>query len=305
MLSSSPATARHHQRLQGRMQTGRVLSFTTLSHPPHQFGSHPRTIGIIELQDGTRITAPLLSSNIKIGMSVQPRMRLSFINDHKLRVYEVAFEPLILQQAPVAAPQMSKHILALTGPSGVGKYAVMQILLQNLSEYVLQVPMITTLPRSETERGEYRHVSIKKFQEWLKSGEIVAATDIQTPHGKHWCGYRGADIEAVWDAGKLPVVSMQLKLLRSLSTHYGRQNILSFGLLPPGKSRRAMLSHLLRTLRAKGRGTEAWLKQWVNDAATDLHGIRAYSELFDHVLVNSDTEVVVKTLKKHLPHQAK
>lgn len=305
MLSSSPATARHHSRLPARQQHGRILSFTTLAHPPHQFGSLPRTIGLIELSDGTRVTAPLLNEAVSIGMLVRPRMRLSYVNDQKLRVYEVAYEPIVTVPVTTVQPVMTKHILALTGPSGVGKYAVMKMLIQSLSEYVIPVPMITTLPRGEDERGEYRHVTVKKFQEWLRDGTIVAATDIPTDDGKHWCGYRSADIEAIWDAGKLPVVSMQLKLLRSLASHYGRQSILSFGLLPPGKSRRAMLSHLLRTLRSTGRGTEAKIRQWIAQAAADVHGIRSQSDLFDHILVNSDAEAVVKTLQKHVPQAAK
>ncbi len=300
MIDSSPIAARAQARQHARMQEGTVVSYTTLTHPPAEFGPFPRQIALIELRDGSRVLAPLLSDAPAIGMHVRPRMRLSAVNGQSLRLYDVAYEETVRVRVPEAT--FPGFILALTGPSGVGKSTVSRLLIRMVADYAESVPMTTTAPRSQREHGEERHVSKEKFQSAIESGDMVAMTQrIDESGDKHWYGYRAADMETIRAKGKLPVVTTDMLLLRQLSEKFGRKAILSFGLLPPGKGKRAMLSHLLRRLRETGRGTEEWIAQRINGAAKDLQLLRTHAELFDRILVNDDADAVAEILRKQVP----
>lgn len=300
-MKVTPAiSARQHAKHHQKMQPGVILSFTTLAHPLAAFGPLPRTIGLIELEDGSRITAQLLMKQPAIGMAVIPRMRLSYVTEEKLRIYDTAFEEAI----PVRASHTQEfpgYILALTGPSGVGKSAVRNALLTMLGERAMKVPMITTAPRMQGERGEYRHMTKKAFDEAAKKHQIVALAQLELNGSTDWYGYRTADFAAIWKTGKIPVVTTETHLLRALSGHYGRRSILSFGLLPPGKSKRTMLSHLLRRLRSGEKHTEEWMHRTLKTAADELQVLKSSAELFDRILVNDDLQTVAEVVRKHLP----
>ncbi len=65
--------------------------------------------------------------------------------------------------------------------------------------------------------------------------------------------------------------------------------------------RRAMLSALLHRLRIRGRETEEAILDRVHNAARDLAFFTERKDLFDHLIVNDDTERVVNFLQKHIP----
>ncbi len=300
-MKTTPAiTARAQARRHAKMQPGTLLSFTTLAHPPSEFGPLPRTIGLIELDDGSRVMAPLLMKQPAIGMSVLPRMSLSHVTEEKLRIYDVAFEEAAPDRAALKQPAFPGYILALTGPSGVGKSAVRNALLKMLGERAMKVPMITTAPRIAGERGEYRHMTKKAFEEAAKKNQVVALAQLELNGSTEWYGYRAADFAAIWKIRKIPVVTTETHLLRALSSYYGRRSILSFGLLPPGKSKRTMLSHLLRRLRSSEKHTEEWMHRTLKTAADELQVLKSSAELFDRILVNDDLQTVAEAVRKHV-----
>ncbi len=283
------------------MQEGTILSFTVVHHPPEGFPTEPRTIALLELSDGTRVTGLLVTNGITpvIGQHVQPRMRLSRITSEKLRIYEPAYE--ITEQKPVEQKVFPGYILALTGPSGVGKSTVTARLTRSVGRFAAPVPIVTTRKAKDTdEKGEYIHVSAEEFMDLKKSGALVAATDIPSKTEQRWYGYRASDIAAIWAKGKIPVVITEMGLLQELSRHYGRRSILSCGLLPPGRSKRTMLSALLHRLRSRGRDTEESIEDRMKNAERDLAFFRDQKELFDHLLVNEDLDTVVNSLKGHV-----
>lgn len=302
------------------LQEGTIVSFTTLSHPPAKFGKRPRTIGLLKLDDGMQVFAPLLIKNPTIGQRACPRMRLSYITNESLRVYEVAYEEAIgarkeieeikdrhssissiSSKSSISSVPFPCIILALTGPSGVGKSTISKMLGNVLGQYVAKVPILTTREPKVGDDGEYVHIAQEEFSQLWKEGKIVAATNIPSSSEKRWYGYRSEDIEQIWKESKLPVVATEMHLLQGLAAHYGRNAIISFGLLPPGKSRRAMLSHLLHRLRTRGRDTEEHIRDRLKNAEKDLAFFRDRKDLFDHVVVNEDLDLVIEVLRKHVP----
>lgn len=314
MPDSSPSIARQKKRQQELLQEGAIISFTTLSHPPLKFGKRPRTIGLLKLDDGVQAFAPLLIKNPQIGMRVSPRMRLSYITNESLRVYEVAYEekigvPFLVSSDSLVSSVSSKvsavpfptYILALTGPSGVGKSTISKMLAKVFGEYVTKVPILTTREPKEGDDGEYVHIAEKEFADLWKNGKIIAATRIPSSTEKRWYGYRSEDIEHIWKESKIPIVVTEMHLLQGLAKHFGRRSILSFGLLPPGSSKRAMLSHLLHRLRTRGRDTEEHIRDRIKNAEKDLAFVSERKDLFDHVVVNEDLDAVIELLRKNVP----
>ena len=193
------------------------------------------------------------------------------------------------------------YILALTGPSGVGKTTVSRLLVQMFSDVAVNVPIVTTRKEKPGDEGEYLYASTMEFEEWKRAGLLVAATDIPSRSENRRYGYRRADFEAIWKEGKLPVVITEMHLLNDLANTFGRRSILSFGLLPPGKSKRVKLSQLLHRLRKRGRETEAHIQDRLKNAERDLAFFEERSDLFDHVVVNKDLNVVIRSMQKRIP----
>lgn len=320
MNDTPPIVARQNRTIPARLREGTILSFTTVTHPPAGFDPAPRTIGLLELRDGSRVLGALaVPAGVKpaIGLRVSPRLRLMRVNDEGLRLYDVAYE--VLAEVAKGAPRTTRgacaelrrsarvrdeafpgYILTLSGPSGVGKTMVSLLLSTALSSSVARVPIITTRAPKEGDDGEYRYVSAKEFREMEKRSEIVAATSIPSKSENRRYGYRGTDIEAIWRTRKIPVVVTETHLLQNLATHYGRRSILSCGLLPPGTSKRAMLSKLLHRLRSRGRDTEEHIRERMRNAESDLQFFRDRRDLFDHLIVNEDLGAVVQSLKGHV-----
>lgn len=304
----SPAiAARALRRHPSRRLTGTLLSFTTVTHPPKGFPQRARRIGLIELSDGKRVLAALLGdSEPMIGEVVVPRMHLSRINQDGLRLYEVAYA---LTQRTADAEETKTvfpgYILAFTGPSGVGKTTVSLLLTRMLSDFTGKVPIVTSRAPKEGDDQEYDYVSPKEFERMEKSGALAAWTHLPSASEDRSYGYRTQDIEAIWEQGKLPVVVTEMQLLQGLAGHFGRRSILSFGLLPPGESKRAMLSQLLHRLRARGRETDAQIEERLVNAQADLDFFKRASDLFDHILVNEDLDSVLTVIKGHVLALAK
>lgn len=286
------------------MQEGTILSWTVVHHPPEGFPNGPRVIGLIELEDGTRVTGQLKTSSHQptIGQKVLPRLRLSQVTKEGLRSYDVVYH---ITADKHATKEFPGYILALTGPSGVGKTTVSLLLSTKVGTYVQRVPIVTTRAPKDGDSDEYIHLSAEEFLELKAADKLAAFTSIPSSEEKRWYGYRKQDIEAIWRSGKMPVVITEMNLLQGLSATLGRRSILSCGLLPPGKSKRQMLSALLHRLRERGRETEKQIEERLKNAEVDLQFFTERKELFDHMIVNEDLEKVVSSLKGHVLERAK
>ena len=190
------------------------------------------------------------------------------------------------------------YILALTGPSGVGKSTLRRMLVRAAKDYIEEVEMVTTRSPRQGDDGEYLYSSKEKFEEMKQDGSIVASTEIPSSDENRQYGYRGKDIEAVWKMGKIPVVITEIHLLEALARQYGRDAVLSFGLLPPGIGKAAKLSQLLRRLRGRGRDTEERIRDRLKNAESDIDLLKNRKDLFDYVVVNKDLPSLIALVKR-------
>ena len=314
MPDTPPIIHRAQKSIKSKMQEGKVLSFTTIMHPPKGFEG-PLTIGLIELDDGTKVLGKLivplrqkdevncqLPAGRRLGEGwsivncrVVPHLRLSKISNEGLRSYDVCFEPI--PGKVVQEKEFTGYIIALTGPSGVGKTTIVKNLTTKVGDYAVKVPILTTREPSDQDEGEYEYIDQKEFDVLKKQGQLASCSRIPSSADSRWYGYRRSDIEKIWKSHKVPVVITEMGLLQDLVRTYTRRSILSFGLLPPGKSKRLMLSCLLHRLRTRGRDTDASIDERLKNAERDLDFFEQKKHLFDDLIVNDDLDSVVGLLK--------
>jgi len=227
-----------------------------------------------------------------IGAIVAPVMRRIRTMENGLFVSDLKYQVVVPVETPLFT--VRTYVLALTGPSGVGKTTVTRSLLSMFSSVVEQVPMVTTRKLKHSHAEPHLSVSEEKFDAMIANGEIVAHTTL-TDSGPYRAGYRRKDIESIWQRKKLPVVTTDIQLLEGLAKTLGRRTILSCGLLPPGISHRRMLSTLLHRLRIR-KDPEAQIKEQLKNAETHLKAFDSHSHLFDHLVVNESIERCVETI---------
>lgn len=277
---------------------GTILSFTTVRHPPAGFGTEPYTVALIRHDDGSKSMGQLTGNGAApcIGARVIPRMRRIRTMENGLRVNAFKYDVVAVKPEPLFT--VTSYVLAVSGPSGVGKTTIARSLMSLFSSYAEQVPMVTTRAPRKNESEPYVHVSKAQFDAMIASGEIISSTHMPSKTDVRYYGYRRKDIEAIWKRGKLPIVMTEIHLLKGLVESLGRRTVLSCGLLPPGKSKRTMLSILLHRLRTRGTHTEEQIKERLKVAEADLKAFDDHKHLFDHLLVNDELETCVASIKE-------
>lgn len=294
-----PALHRRIKKLEkSQVVPGTIVSFTVIRHPPEGFGTEPYTVALIQHADGTKSLAQLTrdSAPAVIGASVVPHMRRVRTMSNGLHVNDVKYTVVVAKAEPLFT--VTSYVLAVSGPSGVGKTTIAKSLLSLFTSYAEQVPIMTTRKPKKSDTEPYVHVTKEKFDEMVESGEIISHTHMPSATEVRYYGYRKKDIEAIWQKGKLPIVITELNLLQGLVQSLGRRAVLSCGLLPPGKSKRIMLSALLHRLRSRGRDTEEQIEERMKIAEADLKAFADHAHLFDHMLVNDELQACVETIKE-------
>ncbi len=281
-----------------KLQSGTIVSFTTVRHPPAGFGTEPYTVALIQLNNGKKTMAQLTRDGVAptIGATVVPRMRKIRTMENGLIVNDLKYEVVARKEEPMFT--MTAYVLAVSGPSGVGKTTIARALMSLFASYAEQVPIVTTRNPKKGDTEPYVHVTKEQFDAMVESGEIISHTHMPSATEVRYYGYRKKDIEAIWQKGKLPIVITELSLLQGLVKSLGRRAVLSCGLLPPGKSKRVMLSALLHRLRTRGRDTEAQIEERMKIAEKDLKAFDDHAHLFDHMLVNDELQTCVETIRE-------
>ncbi len=296
---SIPALHRRIKELNvAAFQPGTLVSFTTVRHPPEGFGTEPYVVGLIKLQNGKSVCAQLISSGIKpqIGMAVVPRMRRIRTMENGLHVNDLKYELVVRKAEPIIS--IRSYVLALSGPTGVGKTTVSKSLINLIHAYSEQVPIYVSRKARKGDIEPFVYITEEKFEQMIASKEIIAHTEMQSDGLTFLKGYRKKDIDTIWSRGKLPVVVTDMRLLKGLADCLGRRAILSCGLLPPGQSRRHMLSALLHRLRHRGHNTDDQIEERLQTAELELKAFKTHPDLFDHVLVNDKLETCLETIRE-------
>ncbi|MDD2487073.1 MAG: hypothetical protein PHS92_01790 [Candidatus Gracilibacteria bacterium] len=123
-------------------------------------------------------------------------------------------------------------IFTISGPSGVGKDAIINWILSEYSaEFIKPVAFTTRKPRpGDIEGKDYYFIDKEKFEELKKNGEIFEYTDV---HGNFY-GFTNSEIERSISTGKTPICNVDEEGMRQIQENMnGDFNIFKTFFLPP------------------------------------------------------------------------
>lgn len=186
-------------------------------------------------------------------------------------------------------------IITFTGPSGVGKSTIRQVLAKQWPESFAVVPMITQRAPKAGDEGEYAYVSREEFDA-LKSKKHFAASTRVPGSEERWYAYDAANIMSNLDKGLMPLLVTDHTMLLRLKEQYG-DALYSIGLLPPGNSEDAMFAILHQRLLQRGRDTGEQIAERLFNAKEDIRLLQEENDLWNFVCVNDDLDKAVRSIK--------
>lgn len=134
--------------------------------------------------------------------------------DEFLKVVEVISESYAKRDV---APILCKpSIIVLVGPSGCGKSKLAKRILKKNPSFEKPITYTTYDPTALEENDWYNYVSVEKFREMVKSGEIFQST----MYAGHGFGSVKSDLEEILQRGKHVLATMDICGAMSLKTHF-------------------------------------------------------------------------------------
>ncbi|NEP58832.1 MAG: guanylate kinase [Symploca sp. SIO2G7] len=167
------------------------------------------------------------------------------------------------------------RLIVLTGPSGVGKGTLLQLLLNKHPKLYLSVSATTRQPRpGEVEGKDYYFVSRDRFEQLVAAQELL-----------EWAEYAGN----YYGTPSLPVkekiacgqsVILEIEVLGARQIHKTIPDALRIFIEPPS------LAELERRIRSRGKDKEEAIAQRLQTAKVELEA----ADEFDVKIVNDDLE---------------
>ncbi|MEI6404649.1 MAG: guanylate kinase [Actinomycetes bacterium] len=177
------------------------------------------------------------------------------------------------------------HLVVLSGPSGVGKSAVISHVLQELPDTWLSVSATTRTPRPGEVNGvNYFFTSVEEFEVLVAQGELL---EWATFAGNRYGTPRQA-VQARLDAG-IPVL-LEIEVQGAMQVRATMPEAILVFLEPPSWAE--LESRLI------GRGTETpdQVDERLQTARDELKSV----DFFDHVVVNDDVSRAAAELVSYL-----
>ncbi|MGV2828882.1 guanylate kinase [Myxosarcina sp. GI1(2024)] len=169
-------------------------------------------------------------------------------------------------------------LIAIVGPSGVGKGTIVRSLQQRHPEIYLSVSATTRQPRpGEVEGKDYYFLSKSEFEEAIAAGEFLE----WAKYAENYYGTPKTKVAEQIERGKLVLLEIELAGAREIAQSF--PNALRIFILPPS------LEELERRIRNRGKNSEESIAKRLTIARTEL----AAKDEFDVQIVNQDLETAI------------
>jgi guanylate kinase len=181
-------------------------------------------------------------------------------------------------------------IIIITAPSGAGKTSITRYLLGKYPDRLaFSVSAATRNPRSyEKDGADYYFISLDNFKQKIQHNEFAEWEMVY--EGKYY-GTLKSELERIWQAGKTPLLDIEVKGAIHLREQYPGATLALF-IEPPS------VDELRRRLEMRGTETVESLLARVNKASYEI----SFKHHFDQIIVNDDlhracqdAETAVKT----------
>lgn len=177
-------------------------------------------------------------------------------------------------------------IVLISGPSGVGKGTVQNVLLSDESlNLVFSISMTTRAPRVGEKHGEqYYFVTDEEFNEnlardnFLEHAEFVG-NKYGTPRDK---------VEELLNKGKNVLIEIEVEGAKKLLSKLNKKEVVSIYLMPP--------SFAELESRIRGRGTES--EELITSRLARAKEELAFKDQYEYHVINHDVELCAQEIKE-------
>ena len=174
-------------------------------------------------------------------------------------------------------------IIVITAPSGSGKTTLVKRLLDSCPQLAFSVSACTRTPRpGEKHSKDYYFYEENEFKKLIAEDAFVEWEMVYT--GKYY-GTLKSELQRIWDAGKSPLVDIDVKGALAIRDRYPDTCLTIFIEAPS-------LEVLRQRLRARGTETDHSLEERVTKAVHEL----TFAPQFDRIVINENLDKATQEL---------
>jgi len=177
--------------------------------------------------------------------------------------------------------QEQGQLIVLTGPSGVGKGTLVELLLSRHPQWFLSISATTRSPRAGEEDGQsYYFLGKEQFQRWIEEGKLLEWAE----YAGNYYGTPRQPVEDQIAQGKTVLLEIEVVGARQIQQTFPAARRIF--ILPPS------VEVLETRLRGRGSDSETAIAKRLAQAQREL---QAAGE-FDYQLVNDDLDQALDRL---------
>lgn len=166
-------------------------------------------------------------------------------------------------------------LILFSGPSGVGKDAVLKVVLKKDKSLQKSISLTTREKRNdETDGKDYYFISSSKFEEMISNGEVLEYTH----YGINMYGTPKAPVDKWLSEGKTVILKIEVEGAKNIKEMY--PDSVGIFLLPPS------MEVLEQRLRNRGTETEEDIQRRLVIARDEIHK----SVDYDYYVINDELE---------------
>lgn len=175
-----------------------------------------------------------------------------------------------------------KHVLlAVSGPSGVGKGTMVKTLIARREDVVESVSCTTRTPREGEVHGKhYFFLSREEFERRIAEGDFLE-------YDEHFGNYYGTPKSFVRETLPHKSIIMEIDVVGALNAKKEFPETVLVMVVPPS------VEELRRRLSGRGSETEAQIQNRLERMAYEL----SHADEYDYVVVNDDLEKAIRALE--------
>lgn len=179
-----------------------------------------------------------------------------------------------------------RKIIIITAPSGAGKTSITRYLLEKYpGNLAFSVSAATRSPRIYEKDGvDYHFLTLETFKQKIQHNEFAEWEMVY--EGKYY-GTLKAELERIWQAGKTPLLDIEVKGAIHIREQYPGATLALF-IEPPS------VDELRRRLEMRGTETVESLMARVNKASYEI----SFKQHFDKIIVNDDLKNACREAEK-------
>lgn len=177
-------------------------------------------------------------------------------------------------------------LVLFSGPSGVGKDTVLEIVLNKNKDLQKSVSLTTREMReNEIDGKDYYFISQSDFDEMIKNNEVLEFAQ----YGKNLYGTPKAPIDKWLEEGKIIILKIEVQGAKKIKELY--PNAVGIFIMPPS------MDELEKRLRFRGTESESDIKRRLDIAKNEIENSVDYDYLVINDEVNLASDNVLEIIK--------